>query len=63
MAVLVGAVAEAQTGGWKRDADGRALVLSIWAEVHGWAGLLVDHPPELAPAGREWENLAEVLFG
>jgi AcrR family transcriptional regulator len=44
---LIQAVRRAQARGWRSDQDGNALVLSLWAEVHGWAGLLID---DLVPA-------------
>ena len=39
---LVRAVRQAQERGWRADRETGALVLSLWAEVHGWAGLLND---------------------
>jgi AcrR family transcriptional regulator len=46
--MLVTEVAAAQASGWRSSQEGRALVLSLWAEVHGWAGLIMDG---LLPAG------------
>ncbi len=43
---LVQAVDNAQRSGWRAGQDAMSLVLSLWAEVHGWAGLLID---ELLP--------------
>jgi len=40
--VLTRSVQEAQLAGWKSKKDARALILSVWAGVHGWAGLLLD---------------------
>lgn len=39
---LVQAVKDAQARGWKSGLDLMGLVLSLWAEVHGWAGLMID---------------------
>ncbi len=64
MACLVGTVQEAQAGGWRTESEPRALVLSLWAEVHGWTGLLIDGliPPELAPVDGAWLGLAETFL-
>jgi AcrR family transcriptional regulator len=40
--VLTRCVREAQLAGWKPQKDPRTLILSVWAGVHGWAGLLLD---------------------
>ena len=40
--VLTRSVQEAQRAGWRQQQDPRALILSVWAGVHGWAGLLLD---------------------
>ena len=40
--VLTRSVQEAQRAGWRSQQDPRALILSVWAGVHGWAGLLLD---------------------
>jgi AcrR family transcriptional regulator len=40
--VLTRSVQEAQRAGWRSQQDARALILSVWAGVHGWAGLLLD---------------------
>jgi len=40
--VLTRSIREAQLAGWKSQKDPRALILSVWAGVHGWAGLLLD---------------------
>ncbi len=51
---LVRAVQAAQAAGWRPDKDGMALVLSLWASVHGWAALLIDGllPPGHSRAGQ-----------
>ena len=58
---LVRSVARAQAGGWRADQEQRGLVLSLWAAVHGWAGLLIDGllPPELIGEGEDWFRFAE----
>jgi hypothetical protein len=40
--VLSRSVQDAQRAGWRTRQDTRALILSVWAGVHGWAGLLLD---------------------
>jgi len=42
LGVLTKSIEEAQGLGWRRGQDSRALILSVWAMVHGWAGLLID---------------------
>jgi len=61
---LVRAVQTAQAAGWRRDKDGMALVLSLWASIHGWAGLLIDGllPSGNGVEGDEWLKLALVLI-
>jgi len=41
-ACLDRAVKRAQAAGWRTDAEPRALALSVWAQGHGWAGLVTD---------------------
>ncbi len=36
------AVEMAQTAGWRAGQDASALAASIWANVHGWAGIIND---------------------
>jgi AcrR family transcriptional regulator len=62
---LVTSVARAQRAGWRKDREQRGLVLSMWAAVHGWAGLLIDGllPPELIGEGEDWLALAESFLG
>ena len=61
---LVRAVQSAQAAGWRPDKDGNALVLSLWASVHGWATLLIDGllPPGTPEQGNDWLGLAMVLL-
>jgi AcrR family transcriptional regulator len=61
---LIRAVQAAQAAGWRSDKDMMALVLSLWASVHGWAALLIDGllPPGVAVEGDNWPDLAEVLL-
>ena len=53
---LIRAVQEAQGKGWRPGTDRMALVLSIWASVHGWATLLIDGllPPGAQAPGDDW---------
>jgi AcrR family transcriptional regulator len=61
---LVSAVQAAQAAGWRPGMDGMALALSVWASVHGWAGLLIDGllPAGVAAEGDGWLDPAEVLL-
>jgi AcrR family transcriptional regulator len=61
---LIRAVQAAQAAGWRPDKDGMALVLSLWASVHGWATLLIDGllPPGTPEQGDDWLKLALVLL-
>src|SRR5271157_2699737 len=45
---LFSAVVKSQANGWRAGQDIHALVLSLWASVHGWAQLLMD---DLLPEG------------
>jgi AcrR family transcriptional regulator len=64
LGTLVRAVQAAQAAGWRREKDSSALVLSLWASVHGWATLLIDGllPPGAASEGDDWLGLAQVLL-
>lgn len=42
LSCLVRVVQQAQARGWRADRDTNVLVLSLWAEVHGWVGLVID---------------------
>jgi AcrR family transcriptional regulator len=65
LGVLFQAVARAQASGWRPEQEGRALSLSVWASVHGWASLLIDGllPEGLLQQGEQWPDFARVLFG
>jgi hypothetical protein len=41
-----------------------ALVLSLWASVHGWATLLIDDllPPGATAEGADWFAYAQALL-
>jgi AcrR family transcriptional regulator len=39
---LARAVAEAQAAGWRSGQEPGGLALSVWAQAHGWAGLVND---------------------
>jgi len=51
-ACLDGAVTRAQAAGWHAAEDRRSLALSVWAQAHGWAGLITDGllTPDLGPS-------------
>ncbi len=61
---LIRAVQAAQAAGWKSEKDTMALVLSLWASVHGWTTLLIDGllPPGIAAEGDDWLGFAQVLL-
>ena len=61
---LIRAVQAAQAAGWKSGKETMALVLSLWASVHGWATLLIDGllPPGIAAEGDSWLGFAQVLL-
>ena len=61
---LVRAVQAAQAAGWRSDKEGMALVLSLWASVHGWATLIIDGllPPGTIAEGDDWLRFAQVLL-
>ena len=41
-AFLAAAVGQAQAAGWRSSQDPAGLALSVWAQAHGWAGLVND---------------------
>jgi AcrR family transcriptional regulator len=61
---LTRSVARAQESGWRAGQEQRGVVLSLWAAVHGWAGLLIDGllPSELVGEGEDWFRFAETLL-
>ncbi len=42
LACLVNAVEQARSRGWRADQDSGSLITSLWAEVHGLAGLIIE---------------------
>ncbi len=64
LSCLVRAVAAAQAAGWRAHVDQTALVLSLWASVHGWATLLIDGllPPGISLEGDDWLQAAQVVL-
>jgi len=64
LSCLVRAVQAAQASGWKRDSEQTAVVLSLWASVHGWATLLIDGllPPGISLNHDDWLTAAAVLL-
>jgi len=61
---LVRAVENAQKAGWRAAQNTMALVLSLWAEVHGWALLLIDEllPPDAAGPNADISKMTEALL-
>jgi AcrR family transcriptional regulator len=61
---LIRAVQAAQAAGWRRRQDGMSLVLALWANVHGWATLLIDEllPPGTVIPDGDWFSVAQVLL-
>ncbi len=61
---LVRAVRLAQAAGWRSGQEEMALVLSLWAGVHGWASLLIDDllPEGTVGKGDDWLTFAQVLL-
>ena len=55
LSCLVSAVRDAQARGWRADRETQALVFSLWAEVHGWAELLIE---DLVPENMDKEPAA-----
>lgn len=64
LSCLIRAVAAAQAAGWRAHVDQTALVLSLWASVHGWATLLIDGllPPGISLEGDDWLRAAQVVL-
>jgi AcrR family transcriptional regulator len=61
---LIRAVHAAQAAGWRTEKESMALVLSLWASVHGWAALLIDNllPPGMPVVGDDWLLSATALL-
>jgi len=61
---LVRAVEQAHAGGWRSVQETNALVLSLWAEVHGWAGLLIEDlvPSNVDKSVVAFQRLSESLL-
>ncbi len=64
LACLQQAVAAAQAAGWRRQQEATSLVLSLWANVHGWATLLIDDilPPGAIARDADWRRFTEALL-
>jgi AcrR family transcriptional regulator len=64
LSCLVRAVEKARSGGWRVKQETNALVLSLWAEVHGWAGLLIEDliPSEVDMTANAFQRLSESLL-
>lgn len=64
LACLVSAVEQARSHGWRATQDANALVLSLWAQVHGWAGLIIEDllPSEIDKTEGAFQRLSESLL-
>jgi AcrR family transcriptional regulator len=64
LACLERAVEQARSRGWRALQDANALVLSLWAQVHGWAGLIIDDllPSEIDMTESAFQSLSESLL-
>ena len=64
LGALAATVAREQALGWKPGVDPAALMLSVWAQVHGWAGILIEGllPEPFAAASGDWERLSGALL-
>jgi len=64
LACLVRAVEQARSLGWRTSQQTNDLVLCLWAEVHGWAGLLIEGllPADLDVTSEALERLTESLL-
>jgi AcrR family transcriptional regulator len=62
---LMTAVARAQGAGWRSSQDAGALGLSVWAQAHGWAGLVNDGliMEDMMGSAGDPALLAEALIG
>ena len=57
--VLVRIAGRRMSEGWHAGEDSDAVIMSIWALVHGWAGLLNEElvPEELGSIGERWPEM------
>jgi len=64
LSFLVRSVEKARADGWRSGQETNALVLSLWAEVHGWAGLLIEDliPSEVDKSVVAFQRLSETLL-
>ena len=64
-AALMKVVEHAQAAGWRAEQSVPALALSVWAQAHGWAGLINDEliPEEMRGQPVEPTLLVESLVG
>ncbi len=64
LACLVRAVEQARARGWRAAQEANSLVLSLWAEVHGWAGLLIEDllPSNVDLTPDAFQRLSESLL-
>jgi AcrR family transcriptional regulator len=64
LACLVKAVEQARSRGWRADQDSGSLITSLWAEVHGLAGLIIEGllPEGFDKSPRSLEKAVEALL-
>ena len=64
LSCLVRAVENAQKEGWRAAQETTTVVFSLWAQVHGWALLLIEDllPPDLGAPTEDISRLTEALL-
>ncbi|HUX14098.1 MAG TPA: TetR/AcrR family transcriptional regulator [Spirochaetia bacterium] len=62
--VLVRAVDARMSTGWRSVENQEAVILSVWALVHGWAGLLIDGllPRQIPAAEERWAEMVQAFL-
>ena len=62
--VLVRIAGKRMSEGWHAGEDPGSVILSVWALVHGWAGLLNDEliPKELGTMRERWPDMVRRLL-
>jgi AcrR family transcriptional regulator len=64
LACLVKAVEQARSRGWRANQDSGSLITSLWAEVHGLAGLIIEGllPESFDRSPQSLEKAVEALL-
>jgi AcrR family transcriptional regulator len=54
----------AQAAGWRSNQDPGSLIISLWASIHGWVGLLIDDllPEDMGVTKENWLSGTESLL-